>query len=232
MQVSKTILTGHRDADLAIMNTMDDKSLFRFCMVDPKNEYLKNLCNNESFWRNKFLKKFGEQILSFKNPAKTIKKFYLELSYYDDKYLAQEIQVPEHLKNLHNLPPMIGGIAITPEMLENVRRTFIRSKFDDALKEAARGGMKNVDVINYLIFKGATNLNPGMIQAAEKGNKKLVEFFIRKGANDMNKGLTAALKSGNSDLIAFFKAKGGQDTSFMEGLIKRENNNSMGGAFY
>jgi hypothetical protein len=232
MDSENKILTGQKDADLSIMNNMDDKTLFSFCM-SSNDVYLQRLCNDENFWTNKFLKKYDEQILSFKNPKKTIKRFYLQLSYYDDKYLSKEIEVPPHLKQLlgKNRPTHMGGVPITEEMITNLKRMYVPTKFDDALREAARGGMADIDVVNYLIVRGATDLNPGMIEAAFQGNKKLVEFFIRKGANDMNSGLASAIKGNKEELIQFFRSRGGIDTSRFQSFLRNAGKEETG-VFY
>jgi len=46
-------ITGKKDIDLIILSNLDDKTLFNFCISNPKDEYLKKLCGDESFWRNR-----------------------------------------------------------------------------------------------------------------------------------------------------------------------------------
>ena len=72
-------LTGQKDADLIILSNLDDRSLLSFCST---SQYGRTLCQNETFWRNRFLNKFGKH---FKSPNRTWKDFYLKVVYYFDK---------------------------------------------------------------------------------------------------------------------------------------------------
>ena len=45
-------LTHIKDVNLKILSYLDDKSLLKTCYVNKK---AKKLCNNEDFWRNKFI---------------------------------------------------------------------------------------------------------------------------------------------------------------------------------
>jgi len=72
----------------------------------------------------------------------------------------------------------------------------------------SKGGMENIDLIQYFISKGAHFWDTGMGCAAEEGHKDLVEFFISKGANYWNWGMRKAAKGGHKDLVNFFISKG------------------------
>ncbi len=52
---SKT-LTEVKDIDLLILAELDDNDLFNICLV---NKYANKLCQNEEFWKERFMKKFG-----------------------------------------------------------------------------------------------------------------------------------------------------------------------------
>lgn len=52
---SKT-LTEVKDVDLLILSELDDRDLFNMCLV---NKYANKLCQNEDFWKNRFMTKFG-----------------------------------------------------------------------------------------------------------------------------------------------------------------------------
>jgi len=82
---------------------------------------------------------------------------------------------------------------------------------DDAIEKLSKGGMKNIDLINFFIQKGANNWNLGMVSAAEGGHKDLVQFFIQKGANNWNSGMVSAAEGGHKDLVQFFIQKGAKD---------------------
>ena len=52
------VLTGNKDADLLILDKLDDKDLVSFCLV---NKDANRLCSIDSFWKNRLLKKYGYQ---------------------------------------------------------------------------------------------------------------------------------------------------------------------------
>ena len=84
------ILTGNRDADLLILKRLDDKALFNFCISDPKNKYLKYICNDSNFWKNRLFSKYPD----FKIDNVTNinwKKLYLQSVYYLEKYTLNKL---------------------------------------------------------------------------------------------------------------------------------------------
>jgi len=82
--IRKEVLSGVRDVDLMILSELDDKDLFNFCKnFESKNIYINKLCSNENFWKNRFIQKYGE---ADKNPDRSWKRFYLKVTYYDDKF--------------------------------------------------------------------------------------------------------------------------------------------------
>jgi hypothetical protein len=76
------MLTGNKDVDLKVMSNLDDRSLFNLCISDPKNKYLKKLCGDQDFWKNRLMKNFPE----FNSQNKNWKQNYLILTYYSNKY--------------------------------------------------------------------------------------------------------------------------------------------------
>jgi hypothetical protein len=50
-------LTGQKDADLLIMTNLDDETLLSFCLA---NRSASLLCKDESFWRSRFINKYGK----------------------------------------------------------------------------------------------------------------------------------------------------------------------------
>jgi hypothetical protein len=66
------MLTGNKDVDLKVMSNLDDENLFNLCISEPKSNYLTRLCNDETFWRNRLMKKFPEFKAQNKNWKKII----------------------------------------------------------------------------------------------------------------------------------------------------------------
>jgi len=167
------ILTRKKDSDLFILSNLDDKTLFNFCISNPKDEYLKKLCADESFWMNRLKNNFPDFKLENKNKSRTWKQTYLALVYYSNKYFP-----------------------------------------DKRLRKLSKGGMKNIDLIQFFIQKGANKWNWGMYGAARGGHKDLVDFFIEKGANKWSRGMEGAARGGHRDLVDFFIEKGAGDWDF------------------
>lgn len=96
------ILSGIKDLDLEILSRFEDKELFNFCLSQSKNKYVYKLCNDENFWRRRFLNKYGKiklgkeikdipDIVEEKDPNRSWKNFYLKVTYYIDNYQLNEI---------------------------------------------------------------------------------------------------------------------------------------------
>ncbi|MBY8988310.1 MAG: hypothetical protein KGD61_07640 [Candidatus Lokiarchaeota archaeon] len=77
------LFTGLPAADILILEKLDDSDLVNVCSL---NSYLNNLCNNESFWLNRTLSKYGyilgsgEQIRTYLPEGTSWKEYYLWLS--------------------------------------------------------------------------------------------------------------------------------------------------------
>ena len=69
-------LTNIKDVDLKILSELDDKSLFRAC---SSNKYLFRICNAEpSFWRNRYIAKYGEVAAKYKPEDRSWKNHYMQ----------------------------------------------------------------------------------------------------------------------------------------------------------
>ena len=68
--------TEIRDVDLKILSELDDRSLLNSCSA---NKYVYNICKDENFWRNRFIKKYGEHAASYKPTDRSWKNHYMQL---------------------------------------------------------------------------------------------------------------------------------------------------------
>jgi hypothetical protein len=161
------ILTRKKDVDLIILSNLDDKTLFNFCISNPKNEYLKKLCGDESFWRNRLKNNFPE----FNTEKKrNWKQTYLALVYYSNKYVPNEAM-----------------IKVSEKGDKDLVRFFIQkgaNNWDWGMYVAARGGHRGL--VEFFIEKDAKDWDWGMRGAARGGHRDLVQFFIEKGADNWN----------------------------------------------
>jgi hypothetical protein len=51
--------SGIKDVDLLILMILEDADLFKICLL---NKYFNSLCNDEYFWYNRIVKKYGKDI--------------------------------------------------------------------------------------------------------------------------------------------------------------------------
>ena len=196
-------LTGQKDVDLFTLNKLDDRSLLSFCIVNQEaNEFCSKY--DSELWRNRFIKKYGEDAAEYKSPGKTWKQFFLQiLKYWDDSKKDKVFYINRAMADAAK-----GGH-------KDVIDFFISKgadKWDWGLQEAASGGHK--DLINFFISKGSKDWYSGIEGAAEGGHKDLIDFFISKGSkgpNLWNRGMEGAARGGHKDLVDFFISKGAYD---------------------
>jgi hypothetical protein len=70
------VLTGNKDADLLIMKHLDDHDLLNICLI--KNRYIQDLCHVETFWRNIYMQKFGQDAFRYKPQTRSWRNHYMK----------------------------------------------------------------------------------------------------------------------------------------------------------
>jgi hypothetical protein len=68
--------TGQKDVDVKILNLLEDKDLISLCET---NKYVNSICNNDTFWRDRIVNKYGkEALIKLKetNGITSYKEFY------------------------------------------------------------------------------------------------------------------------------------------------------------
>ena len=78
---------------------------------------------------------------------------------------------------------------------------------NDALYQISTKGIKNIDLINFYLLRGA-DINEGLIGASQGGDKNLVEYYISRGANDFINGFLTSKQFGNNHLLKIFREHG------------------------
>ena len=74
------MLTGNKDTDFIILNKLKDYELTQVCQA---NKYVNSLCNDDLFWMNRVLDRFGKYLGSSKNirenylNGRTWKEYYM-----------------------------------------------------------------------------------------------------------------------------------------------------------
>ena len=88
--------TGNKDTDYEILYHLDDYSLSKICRL---NSYMKSLCNNDTFWYNKTMKRFSFVLGGESNIRKFQQGFINWKGYY--------ISLINHLENLYENDELI-----------------------------------------------------------------------------------------------------------------------------
>ena len=87
--------SGIADIDLKILNELDDPSLFKACSV---NKELFRICNKEpSFWKNRFIKKYGLHASEYKPADRSWKNHYMKVFIYLQKYKSNPIKFLDNI---------------------------------------------------------------------------------------------------------------------------------------
>ena len=73
------MLSGQKDTDFIILSKLNDKDLLSVCVT---NKYANRLCNNEDFWRNRFIAKWGSEYVKYNSENRSWKRFYLLITKY------------------------------------------------------------------------------------------------------------------------------------------------------
>jgi hypothetical protein len=90
------MFTGNKDTDKIILSQLDDYDLVNACAT---NKHLNEICKDESFWRNRTLKRFGpylgdvNQIKEYMKEANftSWKKYYVYLVDFIEKIYGGKI---------------------------------------------------------------------------------------------------------------------------------------------
>jgi len=113
------MLTGNKNVDLyEILMDLDDESLIKFCKSAVKQEYEKNLCADETFWRlrtekyyplayekdrlDKELRTVQDKLIKYESLARTNEKIKAELDLVK-QMLKQMLKTKGYLQKVTNL---------------------------------------------------------------------------------------------------------------------------------
>lgn len=94
----------------------------------------------------------------------------------------------------------VNNVSCTPDFL------------NECLKNACLSD-DNLDMINYLINKGATCWNGGLLYACKKGCIQNVKLMISYGANNWNDALHEACFTGHAEIAELMIERGGKSTT-------------------
>ena len=87
--------SGIADVDLKILENLEDKDLFQACSV---NKELFRICNKEpTFWKNRFVKKYGLHASEYKPADRSWKNHYMQTFLHLQKYQSNPIKFLDNI---------------------------------------------------------------------------------------------------------------------------------------
>jgi hypothetical protein len=223
-------LTGQKDADLLILSNLDDETLLSFCLA---NRSANLLCKDESFWRNRFIKKYGMPPFTVSN----WRRVYLKSVYntnkhidYNQSYFLNDYPLYLAAKNkdyeLVHLILFLDKTKLTRlaifygvrgaidahdfglvELLMGTEE-FPEDDLNHFLRFAAAG--EDLTLIDYFIKKGATNIITAVNAAIGSGNLNIVKYLVNKittmSPNILDEFLKYSLKHGTRGISEYFQS--------------------------
>jgi hypothetical protein len=91
-------------------------------------------------------------------------------------------------------------------------------QLNDALYNAARGG--HLPIVEYLIDRGATDLDRALCAAASGGHLPVVKYLIDRGATDLDRALHTAAFGGHLPVVEYLIGRGGVDTDQLNNALE------------
>lgn len=186
------MLTGNKNVDLLILNQLEDKDLISVCQA---NTIAHTLCQDEGFWLNRIIVKFGISldILKQYKGDRSWSEYYIKDLRKINKYNASKILTEEP----NRLDHIIVARSILPQSKILLKYT---------LSNASKNG--HLDIVKYLVSNGVeinfANNTP-LRSAVKNGHLDVVKYLISVGADAT---VTNFL---NQTLIEIASIKGHQD---------------------
>lgn len=194
--VLEKALTGQRDPDLLILSNLDDETLLSFCLA---NRSANLLCQNESFWRNRFINKYGLPPFTVSN----WRRLYLKSIWYLNKIVID-------YDVLYNLAKDSEYEMINLMIFLDHFKTPELSSFHFLMGIKGAVEVDNREMINFLMGMKKFNeldFNSMLGFAVIVDNKDLIDFFIASGAKNLTLALYEAIKSKNLDVVEYITNK-------------------------
>jgi len=160
--------TGIKDVDKLILNNMDTRTFLNTYQI--KNKYIHSLFTDNIF-RDRIEKEFPRIV--FKS-FETWKQFYFDVIYWvnllKEKFNFESHDFRDHPKKYYSfINELIKWVNSTAEP------EFVKGMLNNMLREAIKIGY--IDLIKFIIDKGASDYQYAMDFAASVGNMEAFEYF-------------------------------------------------------
>ena len=184
--------TENKDVNYKILMELDDSSLGKACQT---NQYVKQLCQNEDFWRNRTIKVFGpvfsdkDDVFKYfniylensSNPNKSWRDFYINLVDIRENYVNDKNKViDKYIKNFpYSLIDAIYNyiILISRNLSKRIRNGDL--KVEDLLDYV--NDMKNKEFVSYRRILSALSDDENLIKLLNVlpvGNYDYKRYFL------------------------------------------------------
>ena len=208
-------LTGLKDVDREVLKHVDDRDLLKFCSVDRR--FWNEVCD-DNFLRRRLGKYPG--IEKYKREDESWKEFFLRAIYRISK-MKERFPTFEYIGgNFENkyriLKRNLSPKALLRDAAENgelslvifaiQRGADIHSDNGNALYYATQEG--HIDVVKYLISKGALLEREMLNTAAAEGHIDLVKYFVDQGIPANHEALREAIRNRHDAIIKYLIENG------------------------
>lgn len=168
-------LSRAKDTDYEIMYKLDDRELGRLCSTDT---YFRELCKNDTFWRNRSIQRFGKYLRSVEimnNFRKQYKfpdwrSYYISLVDFLQKELYHHYSLIRSNIRRKDLRILAYYIEENMEKLENeVRNNFYEYKWKNLLKLDLinpndllnfRNSKESIEIYDYVLSSDDERVDP------------------------------------------------------------------------
>lgn len=150
------------------------------------------VCNDKYFWKQKLLRDFGVKSTSNNPRVEYIKMF--------DK---------ENVDTSVGLATQVGRLDVLQYIYDVARRNRVIINWYNGMRAAIQ--TCNIDLVKFLMSKGAEIPHNGLRLATEVNCRELIYFFISEGENDWDGAMTSAVLVCNMELMEYFISMGAND---------------------
>ncbi len=112
-----------------------------------------------------------------------------------------------------------GNYLLVAKCLQN--KKGVESYWNKLMYEACLGG--HMEIIKFMIGKGADNPNGGLYNACFGGHMEIVKLMIEKGADDSNREFHEACIGGHMEIAKFMIEKGATQCNHCYKSISEHN---------
>jgi len=216
--------TGISDTDREILFLLSYDDAVNAC---SSSHYLYNLCQHPSFWHEKVIRDYGQQIAELKPADDTYQGQAFRLSYVQaytqNVYHAAFYGYPDELQLMKN-----AGLEITSEMVSdaakgghwNVLNWALENHIQPSLSwlTAALTGGK-LDIADWLFEQGITPIQAMHYHAIRHGQVDSIEWLFQKGIILPIRSLEAAAKAGQLEILRYLAEAYGIYPNFSKNIL-------------